>query len=95
MQKTNIMRKHMNMKHADNQCKICVKVFTNLMDALVHTAKHNSQNKTEDNPKINNPLKKKKVMKYLDSKAKKKSSLCLVTRTALPQRLHCTLSVDM
>ena len=46
--KINIMRKHMNMEHADNIFKICDKVFTNSMDALVHTGKYHSQNITED-----------------------------------------------
>ena len=56
--KINIMRKHMNMKHADNKCRICDKVFTNSMDALEHTAKEYSQNITEDNPNINLQLEK-------------------------------------
>ena len=51
--KKNIMRKHTNMKHADNKYKIFNKVFTNSMDALEHTAKEHSQNMTEDNPNIN------------------------------------------
>ena len=46
--KINIMRKHMNMKHSDNKCKICDKVFTNSMDALVHTAKEHHQNTSDD-----------------------------------------------
>ena len=49
--KINITRKHMNMKHTDNKCKICIYVFTNSMD--VHTAKEHSQNITEDNLNMN------------------------------------------
>ena len=56
--KIKIMRKHMNMKHTDNECKICDNVFTNSMDALVHTAKEHSQNITEDNPNMNVQLEK-------------------------------------
>ena len=45
----NAMRKHMNMKHGDNKCKICGKAFTNSMDVLAHTAKCHDQEEKKSN----------------------------------------------
>ena len=52
--KINSMRKHMNMKHVVQKCKICYKAFPNSIDALVHTAEYHSRKKKnpEDNLKI-------------------------------------------
>ena len=50
--KINMLKKHMNMKHADNKCKVCDKSFPNSMDTLVHTAKEHGQKINEDNPMI-------------------------------------------
>ena len=54
--KVNMMKKHINMKHGDHNCKICDKAFPNPMDALLHTAKDHSHQIIEDNPKIDGPL---------------------------------------
>ena len=50
--KMNMMKKHINMKHGDHNCKKCDKVFPNSMNALLHTAKDHSHQIVEDNTKI-------------------------------------------
>ena len=76
------------MKHADNKCKICDNVFTNSMDALVHTAKDHSQNLTKDNSNINLQLEKvnetPEVKETIDKATKQKQlELSPAARTAL------------
>ena len=50
--KTNMMKKHVNMKHGDHNCKTCDKAFPTSMDALLHTAKDHCHQIVEDNTKI-------------------------------------------
>ena len=45
------MKKHINMKHVDTKCKVCDKIFTNIKDALVHTANDHSQEIVDNNAK--------------------------------------------
>ena len=96
--KIKIMRKHMNMKHTDNECKICDNVFTNSMDALVHTAKEHSQNITEDNPNMNVQLEKineiPEVKENIDKASKlKQLKLGPAARTALHPVCGCVKTI--
>ena len=53
--KRNALNRHMNTKHIDHTCKICYKLFSNSMDALVHTATEHTKNIMEDISKIDIP----------------------------------------
>ena len=49
-------RNMLNTKHNDCKCKICYKVFSNSMDALMHTAEEHTKNIIEKCPKINTEI---------------------------------------
>ena len=49
-------RNMLNTKHNDCKCKICYKVFSNSIDALIHTAKEHTKNIIEKFPNNNTKI---------------------------------------